>query len=251
MAGKCCADIVFCIDASGSMEPCLRGVCENVGRLLEGLRSGQQGQGYWDVRFDFLTFQDSSEGVSRYHTTGIPGSVGVIRGLYTEPTPSDFFTRDLEQFRQSLASVSPNGEECHLMALDIALDFPWRPSEECHRVVILLSDEPVETGVLVDMQLPVSPKLIEKIMKKKVTLFIAAPESAAFYELAAVDRCVYKDLESVGDGLEKLDFSDILESIGKSVSVSQFYGGGAEGVLPLFGQSEWVPTQRNDLGSDK
>lgn len=248
MAGRNCADIVFCIDASGSMKPCLEAVCKNVASLVSGLKN--DGQIEWDVRFDFLAFSDSSDEVHRYIFTKTSNTPG-ISYLYKERDESKFFTRDLQEFKKRLSSLGVDGEEAQLIALDTALDFPWRNSSECHRVVILLTDEAIETGVSIEEQKKTIPELIKKIAEKRIKLFIVAPESEAFYELAEVDQCEYTPLDNSQNGLEDVDFSKMLATIGRSVSVSQTYEGASSEPRPLFGQDMWVSCQRDSLGSDK
>ena len=46
------ADVVFCLDASDSMKPCIDGVRTHIGSFLDGLKSDQQRAR--DVRFDFV-----------------------------------------------------------------------------------------------------------------------------------------------------------------------------------------------------
>lgn len=248
MAGRNCADIVFCIDASGSMAPCLEAVREHVGKLLESLNSDAQVK--WDVRFDFLTFQETTDGSHLYRTVR-NDAVEMLEAIYQKPNPERFFTRDLEEFRRRLFLSMPMGEEMQLVALDVAMDFPWRSSNEAHRVVVLLTDEPVETGLQVRMQTDRIEKLIEKLMKKRIKLFIVAPESDAFYRLSAADRCEYTDLESENDGLRGVDFSKMLSTIGKSVSVSQSYEGGSTEPMPLFHQNMWSGGTGGSFGADR
>lgn len=249
MAGKNCADIVFCIDASGSMQPCLDAVKQNVDQLLKGLDNEEQGASSWDVRFDFVSFCDSSDGVHKYRSTRL-GTCAIVDKIYHHPDPSAFFTKNLAEFSAALGQVQPEGEEMHLLALDIAMDFPWRASSECHRVVVLLSDEPLETGVFVEEQKEKLDAIINKTMEKRIKLFIIAPESDAFYCLSSADRCEYTDLESTRDGLRSVDFSRMLSAIGKSVSVSQSYDGGSNEPKPLFEQDTFVSCDASDMGRD-
>lgn len=234
MAGRNCADIVFCIDASGSMRPCIEGVQNNIEKLLEGLKN--DGMINWDVRYDFLAFHQNDEGVQWFLSiNGDP-----IDLIYKEKNSSAFFTKDIRKFRDALKNnIEVEGEEMQLVALDIAMDFPWRNSGDCHRVVVLMTDEAVETGVFVEEQKKQIDNLIEKAQDKRIKLFIIAPESEAFYKLSELDRCEYTDIECDRDGLRTVDFSKLLQTIGKSVSVSQTYDGGSTDPMPLFGQPKW------------
>ncbi len=239
MAGRNCADIVFCIDASGSMQPAIDAVRENISRLLQGLTQSKE-QGYsWDVRFDFLAFHNNREGIHSFRTVRT-NAVALQKALYLDQDDTPFFTRDVQEFCRALAGVKAVDEEKQLLALDFAMDFPWRPSSDCHRVVVLLTDEGIETALAPEDQKAHIPALVKKLMEKRIKLFIIAPESEGFYQLAEADRCEYTDLEpGVANGLREVDFSKMLETIGKSVSVSQTYDGGHSAPEPLFGQMAW------------
>ncbi len=250
MPGRNCADIVFCIDGSGSMQPTIDAVRNNINSMLEGLTSGGE-QGYsWDIRFDFLAFHDNHKGVHFYsnvHTN----NMDLLEAIYVKPNPQLFFTRDVSAFRNALSNVKVLDEEEQLLALDIAMDFPWRPSNDCHRVVVLLTDEPVETGLVPEQQKAVIPALIEKIMAKRIKLFIIAPASAAFFELAEADRCEYNAQPDRVAGLRNVDFSKMLAAIGKSVSLTQTYDGGSTEAMPNFCQKSWTVYQGElDIKSD-
>ena len=59
MAGRETADIVFCIDASGSMASAIDGVKKNIKKLVDSLESTPNTT--WDVRFDFLAYSNVDE----------------------------------------------------------------------------------------------------------------------------------------------------------------------------------------------
>lgn len=243
MAGRNSADIVFCLDASGSMSPCFQAVRENIGKLLEGLQTDAQTT--WDVRFDFLAFHDMSsliDGDIHYYRTVNLGAecIDQIYGGEASAQSGDFFTKDLSRFREALAQVEIEGEEMQLLALDVAMDFPWRPSSSCHRVIVLLSDESVETGIQVKEQEKRVADLMNKLQEKRIKLFIIAPESPLFFKISEADRCEYTDLQGSRDGLSSVDFSKLLATIGRSVSISQSYDGGKTEPKPLFGQNTWT-----------
>lgn len=82
MAGRETADIVFCMDASGSMGNAFDGVRDNVEKLVKTLNtSGLQTK--WDVRFDFLAYSNTYMPSMRLITTN-EHSTGVINGLYND-----------------------------------------------------------------------------------------------------------------------------------------------------------------------
>ena len=247
MAGRNCADIVFCIDASGSMMPCIDAVRNNIEKLLEGLQSDVQTT--WDVRFDFLAFHDSKDGVHWYRSVALEGCP-LIDAIYKGIDTGKFFTKDMAAFKAGLKGIEVEGEEQQLLALDIAMDFPWRSSDGCHRVVVLLTDEPVETGVFVKEQTSKVDTLIAKVMDKRIKLFIIAPESESFYRLSSADRCEYDDSGAERKGLRNVDFSKMMTAIGKSVLVAQTYAGANSKPQASFDQLDWSATGDVDWGSD-
>lgn len=247
MAGRNCADIVFCIDASGSMEPCIDAVRDNIEKLLEGLQSDVQTK--WDVRFDFLAFHDSKEGVHWYRSVSM-GTMQLYEAIY-KGNGQGLFTRDVAEFKSGLRKIEIEGEEQQLLALDIAMDFPWRPSDGCHRVVVLLTDESVETGIDPEGQKARIDALVAKAMDKRIKLFVVAPESEGFYRLASADRCEYDDSGAERGGLSNVDFAKMMSAIGKSVSVAQTYSGASAAPKPSFDQMEWSAASGSvDWGRD-
>lgn len=257
MAGRNCADIVFCIDASGSMQPCFDAVRNNIEKLIEGLQTDANTN--WDIRFDLLAFHDTVDpggifregGEVHFYRSVNCGPIELIENIYKTRNTAPFFTKDLSKLKEAMQNTPMEGEEMQLLALDIAMDFPWRDSSNCHRVVILLTDEAVETGIQIESQVAKIERLKQKLQEKKIKLFIIAPESEAFFKVAEADRCEYTDLESSQDGLRSVDFSKMLASIGRSVSVSQSYDGGKNDPDPTFEQLEWTGVSGTTWSQDK
>lgn len=244
MASRNRADVVFCVDASGSMRPCLDGVVAHVGRFVDGLQSAQQAA--WDVRLDFVAY-----------SAGIPGdgadtllvhrsvrSDDLWTSLYGQGGGDALFTSDPAEFKNALSRVRPDGDEATLVALDFALDFPWRPAAEGHRVVVLLTDEPVARNAVADLQRSRLVALKEKVSQLGVRLFIVAPDCDVLAELSGVRRAVYEVVDQ-GDGLVSVDFAELLAQMGKTVSSAQ---AGQQAAPPapvvfgLFGQPDWRTT---------
>ena len=80
------ADIVFCIDATGSMTPCFDGIMENIENFIEGLDS----EGAVDWRFRLLAYRDKHND---------PDS----------PWENFPFTSSSSEFIAQLRSVEPSG----------------------------------------------------------------------------------------------------------------------------------------------
>jgi len=235
------ADVVFCIDASASMQPCIDAVRAHISEFLTGLKGNQQID--WDWRMDFIAH--SAIDGCYWHRTLRQRNMEIARTLYHPSGQSQgegFFTADLETFKRCLQEVEVGGDESPLVALDLCLDLPWRPAQTCHRVVVLLTDEAFETGCNQDLQRSRLAALKDKIMALKVMLFIVAPQSDLFEDLSGVSKCEYEVVESAGDGLSKVDLRKILSFIGTSVSKSSPNQQAAPPVQrSLYGQADWVP----------
>ncbi len=237
MATRGTADIVFCLDSSASMQPCFDGVRAHLGDFIASLGNTPQTQR--DIRFDYVAYCCTQDPVGFMPFQSVC-SDNLLSNLYCDPPQQDhLFTTDIDRFRSSLARITPRGDEASLVGLDFALDFPWRPAPKCHRVAIVMTDEPFESGVFQQEQKAVLPALIKKIQTLRVILFLITPESSIYSQLAEVDRCEQIVVPG-GDGLASVDFRDVLSYVGKSVSVSTLQTS-AIGTAPrgLFRQAEW------------
>ena len=248
MAGRQTADIVFCMDASGSMDNAFNGVRNNVFKLIDGLKTNLQIQ--WDVRFDFLAYSNSDYSM-RMQTLNYKGK-DVLDKLYSSKlshnsifgASNNFFTTDVGKFKDKLSKVECYGDEATLLALDIAADFPFRDASSCHRTVILLTDEPVKRGTCVRQTTSKVMELAKKYQDKKIALFMVTPNCDVFDTLSQIDKCEWTVDES--SSLTGLDFSKFLEGIGKSVSVSQNAISAVNDVKPLYNENAWKQQSYQD-----
>ena len=228
------------------MRPCFDAVRTNIGSLIAGLKADRQSS--WDIRFDFVSYSasetDDGEMVFGMRSLRANG-MKLIELLYgQQPATGVFFTSDVEEFRQGLERLKAGGDEASFVALDTALDFPWRDAATAHRVVILLTDEALETGVGVREQSEAIPAIIEKIHRLRVALHLIGPTSIAFDQLSAADKSEYTIVDDAQRGLSNVDFAQTLAGIGKSISASTLQA------LPtaraarrgLFGQDSWSAT---------
>lgn len=155
MSTKGVADVVFVIDASNSMSPCIDAVRKHIGSFVEGITSNPQVT--WDWRMDFLAHQtgqgDSGSLVFLMQSVFYEDGMSLVTNLYhSSRQGARFFIKSQTEFINALGRIRVKGDETPLIALDTALDYPWRPSQSCHRVVIFLTDEPFETGTGLDWQ---------------------------------------------------------------------------------------------------
>ena len=218
-------DVVFSLDASDSMRPCIVAVKDHMSSFLEGLHADLQRK--WDVRFDYVahfTGVSAGGGITHHHESLFHYEADnlLLDALYTKdhPKPMRCFTSDIDEFKQGLDRIQVAGDEGPLVALDSCLDFPWRYADDCHRVIIFLTDEAFETSSLPEFEIERMDQLQQKVEDLRVLLFIVAPESAGFDRLSEIDRCEYEVVDGLSDGLTGVNFDELLAGIGKSVSVS-------------------------------
>ena len=247
MAGRETADIVFCMDASGSMSPTFEGVRNHVFELLDSMRADLQRS--WDVRFDFLAYKtayDCDGKAGMVFDTIKKKNMEVIDGLYRSSvdanggSSSGFFTSDVNVFRTALQRVECDGDETSAPAIDMAADFPFRDASTCHRVVILFTDERMEDGTSVQESNSKLAALATKLQDRGIMLYMVTPRSDMYDTLSQIDKCEWIVVGDDSNGLADVDFSKVMQTIGKSVSVSQTRKGAAAGPRPLFNEAGWT-----------
>lgn len=241
MAGRETADIVFCIDASGSMEPAIEGVKNHVKKLVKSLEADLQQK--WDVRVDFLAYSTSSG--FRLETMNCSGK-NVLDAVYKNSEPADLqsegtlFTRDIDKFCAALDHVKCYGDESTIPVVDIAADFPFRDAATCHRAIVLLTDEAVETGQYSADSEDKVLDLAQKLQDRRIALYMTTPDCPVYDKLSQADRCEWNVDSS--HGLHDVNFNKLMQSIGKSISVSQTSQAGGtrrDRPRPLFNESKW------------
>lgn len=252
MSTSAAADVVFCLDSSQSMKPCFRALRDGIAAFTKGLASDAQMT--WDVRFDYISHRASKSAGSIVMSHSSLNHFDAISPLYEAAgsEPSGFFTRDTDAFRAGLDTLESKGDEANLIALDVCLDMPWRPASECHRVVIMLTDEPVETGLMIPESREAIPTLIQKIRELGVLLYIVGPPSKCFDTLSAAPRAEFEEIEKGTDkGLADLDLSELLSHIGKSVSKSTLQKPQSSPThRALFGQTGWGGVNHTSWSGD-
>ncbi len=242
MAGRQTADIVFCMDASASMESAFNGVKNNVMALLEALRG--DANMVWDVRYEFLAYSTRSNGKYCTLKTVELDTKGVLDSLYrggpNSSSGTGLFTDKLEKFKNALATVECKGNEASPLALDVAADFPFRPASSCHRVIVFMTDESMEGGTNRSETEGKLEELARKIMDRKIALYMITPPSDKYDQLSQIDRCEWTVMAQSEKGFEDTNFDELLRGIGKSVSVSSMQTIDKPIVpAPLYNEPNW------------
>ena len=214
------ADIVFCIDATGSMDPCFSGIKTNLDEFLSGLDS----HGAVDWRFKLLAYRDKHDA-----NCGIPWQ--------------EFeFTNSATVFLSQLNSIRPNGggdlPESTLDALFFSIKSKWRTDSGLQRVIVLLTDADSHPE-LHSSTYSYPDNNVERVIQEFQTLrhsmlFMIAPDfpiyqkidksmeeknKKIFFESLPMNESK-TDIETKYKGLNNVDFRMILKMISESISSS-------------------------------
>src|SRR5687768_3021624 len=103
-------DVVFCLDASGSMAPCINAVRANLDAFLDALAGDANRK--IDCRIDMLVHSCSEDGdLIRSRSLNLSGA-DLVGALYGQsPNPAAFFTSDRDAVRAALKEVEVVGDE--------------------------------------------------------------------------------------------------------------------------------------------
>jgi len=185
------ADIVFCIDFSGSMDSCINGVKENIQIFVKSLEKTNPNMKIdWQVAF--CGYTDTDFNIQE-------------------------FTTDVDLFSKNLGIAKGIGyDEFTSGAIDFCIShFQWRSVS--NKFVIVFTDEELESGYIGDDVKFNFPKLLAKIGDSRIRLFYFGPKCPYYNKFEKVSRSIVKYYD---DGFDDVDFLDLLSSLGKTVSQS-------------------------------
>ncbi|MBP5639295.1 MAG: VWA domain-containing protein, partial [Victivallales bacterium] len=231
-------DILFVVDASDSMSPCFQKLRDNLRRFILPLN-----QASFEIRFGLLAYNAGGDGHHAiYEHTFIGGNTAnLVKGLYAQnPDIGKYFTSDANKFLNALDSVRTQGDENTPLALDIASDFPFNTPDESRRVIALFSNEKLETGILENEPLGKFQQVLQKIAKRKIALYVYLPASNAAAMMTRLPKSIIKTVEEGPNCWDNVDFGQMLEQMGKSISVSSLQmTREPEYQKAIYGQNTW------------
>lgn len=255
VGGKC-ADVVFVIDASGSMRECFDQLRTNIRKFVEPFRE----EGFDTLRLGLLAYSANIDRTTKkciYRNIVIGGEgATAMKSLYGTVPPREelFFTSskngavDTDSFMRRLDGVRCKGDEDTAFALDCAADLPYGPLESTRRVMVLFTDEKIEDGVLKQESVGENFSQVEKVMKKivdrHISLYVFAPASPVTDMMSEFSRVFLKNVPEfrpeATDTWANIDFARVLEMMGKQVSSSLSGGNEQNFDRAVFGQDKWT-----------
>lgn len=218
-------DVVFCIDGTGSMAPCIESVKANARRFhVEFVKAMTDlGSDIDSMRVKVIVFRDYKD----------DGEQAMVESPFFE-LPTD--TADFEKF---LADVSANGggdaDENGLEALYYAMKSDFTTGAKDRQVIVLFTDadalelrarsgesgypsDMVDEAGLIAMWTCVAQDSSFKLRERSKRLVMFAPDGTKYKVLKTkFNRSVFEPV-NMSDGLGDIDFNDIIKIIAASAS---------------------------------
>lgn len=209
------ADIVFCIDATGSMDPCIKGIIDSLTVFADGLQSA----GNVDFRLRLIAYRDRHD-----QRCGVPWDITA-------------FTNSIEEFKGWLTNLKAVGgggiEESTLDALYEAIHSEWRASPS-HKTVVCLTDDDTHSRLHPSTYSGPDNDVYRVIQDfqtlQHAMLFMVAPRFPLYEEIGNAmkdaDRKIvmnyvpYHEADKKYLGLKDVPWKLLMELLGKSVSAA-------------------------------
>lgn len=184
------ADIVFCIDHSGSMSSCIAGVKATVRDFVASLEEGVEGQSPVDWQLGLVGY--SQEEI-----------------LFLD------LTKDTETFRTKLGQNVSGGDEFTPGAIDYAIcNTNWRMGAQ--RVVVVFTDECLGTGYNYGERTGAEKfdKLLQKIVDSNVQIIYYGPNCSYYTQFT---RCPKAEVNVVSS-FSGVNFDSLMKRLAVTVS---------------------------------
>jgi hypothetical protein len=223
-------DIVFLIDATGSMAPCIDALKANISLFVDKLTSGDANETkiVKDWRAKVIGYRDFT---------------------VSDETPFEDnpFVREADKLKSQLTALSAKGggddPETLLDALYMIANMgstvkgaeddssKWRYRSSAARVVVVFTDAPFKSSMVIPAASGGTvDDLINTLQAERIILSLFAPEMECFYTLAQCDKAEYNPIpvETGSNPQQALagftsdtnNFRKTLEALAKSVSAS-------------------------------
>lgn len=184
------ADLMFCIDNSGSMKTCIRGVRDSVNAFVRDLESAAVGQSQVDWEIGLLSYSHEEF-------------------LFMN------LTKDTARFR-SLLDREVEGEEFTPGAVDYAVSHTaWRPGAQ--HIIVVFTDEKLKEGYSKRNSANGATgfgELLHKISSSQVQVLYYGPQCEHYRRFAMCPKCEVNFMESF-DGV---DFGTLMKKMALTVS---------------------------------
>ena len=186
------ADIVFCIDNSGSMSDCIDGVRETVGDFVSTLETGAGGQSPVDWRIGLVNYSDDEF---------------IFLDLLNETST----------FKNKLGKSVKGYDEYTPGAIDYAISkTSWR--EGSQRIIVVFTDETLETGAGGGNRFD---DLLAKIVNSHIQIIYYGPDCKYYRKFEQCPKC---EVNIVSD-FSGVSFDALMNRLAVTVSSGNAFAG--------------------------
>jgi len=222
-------DIVFLLDASGSMKECIQAVTQNIATFVDTLAAPDANGGVQirDWRIRVIGYRDRDADGSQW--------------LVDNP-----FTGDITEVKAQLAALEAKGGGDEPESLydamygltqwpsaekgAAALPAGWRHRHDAARVVVIFTDASCKPGFKsADGATGTVTDLMNAYNANKLKVILYAPEAPCYTELSAMSGLEWEPVGALGDNpvqalrdytSNTANFRKVMEALAKSVSAS-------------------------------
>lgn len=222
------ADIVFLLDVSGSMQPCLDALKANISKLVEYMTQPGANEpavvadwrikicGYRDAKADGDQWWE--EGDFTNNLDAIHMSLEVLRAQGGGDEPESLLDGlwRLAKMPVSAAGAQPESDR-------------WRHHHDAARCVIVFTDASCHmvTGSA-EAAGASFEDVAREVMAARMRLSIYCPEADCYQSISAIDMCEMEFIGSLSDAVDKMtefsrdtaNFKKTMQQLAKSISVS-------------------------------
>ncbi len=217
-------DLVFLIDATGSMAPCIDALKGNVEVFIDGLQGGNLPIRDW--RAKVVGYRDYEADAVPLEDNPFVRDVAVLKSQLRELQPEGGGD-DPESLLDALYKVATMEQSGKGAAEDPGR---WRYRSEATRVIIVFSDASYKpTMALAEAKGGTLDDVANALTNGRIFLNCFVPNLPCYVDLSSLDKCEVETFEAVGGsfqaGLDKLSadsarFRKVLDQMAKSVSAS-------------------------------
>ena len=215
-------DIVFCIDATGSMTPIIDQVKANALSFYDDVQANltEKGKNVAQLRVRVIAFRDfAADGAAALDESS----------FFTLPADWSGFSEFVDGL---IAQGGGDAPESGLEAVALAINSPWTTTGDRRRqVVVVWTDQPAQPLDPSVLPADLSPRVPSDFSaltdlwedeqgpmgssSKRLILF--APDGPGWSDISSVWENVVHHPSQAGGGLSEVDYGTIIDSIGNSV----------------------------------